>query len=206
MVDIIRVHPQNPEARLIKQIAQKINAGAVIAFPTDSGYSLGVNLENKAGLERLIKLRNLDKKHNFTLICSDIQQISNFSILHDHAFHCLKNHTPGAYTFILDAAKNLPRFAQCKRKTIGVRIVDHPFVKAILAETTTPLLSCSLILDGIDPESYTIAPTDFEFLLKGMVDLIIDCGEVDNSYTSVVDLSGFKQQIVRQGKGDLSSF
>ncbi len=188
------VHPQNPQERFIHQAVKVLQKGGVIVYPTDSGYALGCALDNKEGVDRIRQIRQLDKNHNFTLICKDLSELSQYAQIDTVIFRLLKAHTPGAYTFIMNATKEVPkRLQHPKRKTIGLRIPDNKITRALLDVLNAPILSVSLILP--DQER-----------LEKQVDLIIDGGHCDVEPSTVVDLTQFPPVIIRLGKGDPSVF
>jgi tRNA threonylcarbamoyl adenosine modification protein (Sua5/YciO/YrdC/YwlC family) len=205
MSQIFKIHPENPQTRLIRQTVQILEQGGVIAYPTDSGYALGCPIGDKSALQRIIAIRDLDEKHNFTLICRDLSDIGTIASFDTPVFRLLKAHTPGPYTFILQARKEIPkRLLHPKLRTIGVRIPDHPVVRALLHEWNRPLLSTTLILPGeSDPLN---EPIHIHQVLGKQVDLIIDAGPCGTVPTTVVDLTDEKPRILRKGRGDVTPF
>jgi len=201
MAKLIKIHQQNPQQRLVKQVVDRLNSGAVIAYPTDSGYALGTALGNKNGLERIRKIRHLSKRHDFTLMMRDLSHISEYAKLDNNAFRLLKKILPGAYTFILEGARDVPkRLLHEKKKTIGLRISNHGVVQALLTQLDEPLMSVSLIIDGY--EFYDI--NDVRDAVESQVDVIIDDGYCPPEPTTVIDLSGGGIEIIRFGAGDTS--
>jgi len=187
MAKLIKIHQQNPQQRLVKQVVDRLNSGAVIAYPTDSGYALGTALGNKNGLDRIRKIRHLSKRHDFTLMMRDLSHISEYAKLDNNAFRLLKKILPGAYTFILEGARDVPkRLLHEKKKTIGLRISNHGVVQALLTQLDEPLMSVSLIIDGY--EFYDI--DDVRDAVESQVDVIIDDGYCPPEPTTVIDLSG----------------
>jgi len=204
MSQFFQVHPDNPQKRLIDQAVQMLRDGAVIVYPTDSGYALGCQIENKQALDRIRAIRRLDDRHNFSLVCRDLSEISTYAKVDNSVYRLLKAVTPGAYTFILDATREVPRRLQSRRKTIGIRVPDNTIVQALLAELGEPLMSTTLILPGEShPES---DPYEIRQSLEHAVDLIIDGGYGSFEPTTVVDLSGEAPEVVRRGLGDPSPF
>jgi tRNA threonylcarbamoyl adenosine modification protein (Sua5/YciO/YrdC/YwlC family) len=206
MARIIDIHPDNPQQRAVDQAAAVIQDGGLIAYPTDSGYALGAQLGNKEALNRIKTIRRLDDKHHFTLVCKDFAQLGQFVHVDNAIFRAVKSATPGPYTFILPATKEVPRrLLHPKKKTVGVRIPDHKVVSALLAAIGEPLLSTTLILPGsTEPmtTSWEIADA-----LDGQVDAVIESGEdVLAGSTTVVDFSDGFAEIVRVGAGDPSPF
>lgn len=205
MSQFFHIHPDNPQARLIKQAAERLRKGEVAVVPTDSAYALVCALENKTGVERIRQIRRLDDKHNFTLLCRDLSEISTFARITNVEFRLLKTHTPGPYTFILNASREVPRrLMHPKRRTIGIRVPQDNVLSALLAELNEPLMSSSLILPG-DTLPMT-DPWDIESTLGHAVDLIVDGGFRGLEPTTVVDLTDDTPVIVRPGAGDPSIF
>ncbi|OQW90461.1 MAG: threonylcarbamoyl-AMP synthase [Beggiatoa sp. IS2] len=200
MSQFIAIHPQNPQPRLISQSVAIIREGGVIVYPTDSSYALGCHLGNKTAMERIRRIRQTDKNHNFTLVCRDLSEIGIYAKVENSAFRFMKNLTPGPYTFILKATHEVPRRLQNpKRKTIGVRVPNHPIVQAILELLGEPIMSSTLILP--DKEIPETDPEDIYELLEAHVDLVIDGGNCGFEPTTVIDLMGDTPQISREGKG-----
>ena len=201
MAKLFEIHPQNPQQRLVKQVVDELHKGAVIAYPTDSGYALGTAIGNKSGLERIRRIRNLSKRHDFTLMMRDLAHIGEYARLDNNAFRLLKKILPGAYTFILEGTRDVPkRLLHEKKKTIGLRISHHGVVQALLDELNEPMMSVSLIIEGY--EFYDI--DDVRDAIESRVDVIIDDGYCPPEPTTVIDLSGDGVEIIRQGAGDTS--
>jgi tRNA threonylcarbamoyl adenosine modification protein (Sua5/YciO/YrdC/YwlC family) len=201
MAKLIAIHPQNPQQRLVTQVVEVLKADGVIAYPTDSGYALGTMLGNKNGLEKIRQIRSLSKRHDFTLMMRDLSHIGEYAKLNNNAFRLLKKILPGAYTFILQGSRDVPkRLLHEKKKTIGVRVSSHGVVQALLEELDEPLMSVSLILKGF--EFYDI--NDVQDAVDNQVDLIIDDGYCPPEPTTVIDLSGEVVVIIRHGAGDTS--
>jgi len=205
MSQLFHIHPDNPQPRLVSQAVDYLNKGGVIVYPTDSGYALGCRLEEKNALERICRIRQLDGNHNFTLMCRDLSEISNYSQVDNSAFRLLKNNTPGSYTFILKATKIVPRrLMNDKRKTIGLRVPSNPIALALLEALNEPMMSTSLILPGND---FTESdPEEIQHSIGKLVDLIIDGGTLGQQPTTVVDLTSDAPAIVREGSGDIRPF
>ena len=202
-MQFLEIHPHNPQLRLISQVVAAVRHGAVIAYPTDSSYALGCCLGNKAAMDRICKIRKLDKDHNFTLVCRDLSEISTYAKLNNIEFRLLKTLTPGPYTFILSATKEVPRRLQNpKRKSIGLRVPDHPITSALLEALGEPLMSVTLILP--DEELPLTDPGEIRNSLGKQVDLIIDGGHCGFEPTTVINLQDGSPVVVRQGKGDTS--
>lgn len=202
MSQYIELHPTHPDKRRIKLIIEHLEKGAVIAYPTDSGYALGCAMGLKAPLERIKRIRNLDDKHNFTLICRDLSEISTYAKIENTTFRLLKRCTPGGYTFILPASHEVPKLLQSRRKTIGIRIPDHNVPLALTAALAKPLMSTTLILpDKSEPLCY---PEDVNEHIGHQVDIIIDAGYCGFEPTSVIDCTSEQPAVVRRGSGDVS--
>jgi len=205
MSQFFYVHPDNPQGRLMKQAADIIKQGGVIVYPTDSGYALGCHLGDKKALERICRIRDIDKEHNFTLVCQDLSQISEYTRVDNSAFRLLKANTPGAYTFIFKGSKEVPkRLLNPKKKTIGIRVPDNTIAQALLTELAEPIMSTSLIMPGQDMAEYD--PEQIRDLLEHQVDLIINGGHLGEHPTTVVDFSNDSIEIIRVGEGDPSPF
>ncbi|MEW5944079.1 MAG: L-threonylcarbamoyladenylate synthase [Pseudomonadota bacterium] len=205
MTQYFTVHPDNPQLRLIRQAAEIVRAGGVIVYPTDSCYAFGCQLGDKAAMERIRAIRRLDERHHFTLVCRDLSEISKYARVDDLQFRLLKANTPGSYTFILQATKEVPRRLQHpKRATIGLRVPDHPIVAALLDELGEPLLSCTLILPG--DELPLNDPEEIRERLDRQVDLILDGGFCGVEPTTVIDLTADAPLLIRQGKGSVTPF
>ncbi|KUO09646.1 L-threonylcarbamoyladenylate synthase [Streptomyces sp. DSM 15324] len=199
------VHPDNPQPRTIAQIAQAIREDALIAYPTDSCYALGCRLGSKDGIDRIRSIRKLDDRHHFTLVCRDFAQLGQFVRLDNDVFRAIKASTPGSYTFILPATREVPRMLQhAKKKTVGVRIPDHVVTQALLAELGEPLLSSTLLLPGED-EPMTQG-WEIKDQLDHVVDGVVDSGDCGTEPTTVIDFSEGETVIVRHGAGDTSRF
>jgi tRNA threonylcarbamoyl adenosine modification protein (Sua5/YciO/YrdC/YwlC family) len=199
----LEVHPVNPQKRLLALAAQRLREGAVIAWPTDSCYALGCHLDDRDAAERLRRIRDFDRHHQFTLVCRDLSEIATYARVDNQQFRLLKSLTPGPYTFILQATKELPkRIAHEKRKTVGIRVPDHPVAHALLETLGEPLISCTLQFPGEDgPVS---DPQELRQRLAREVDLVLDAGNCGTEPTTVLDLSEGAVQLVRQGRGDVS--
>jgi tRNA threonylcarbamoyl adenosine modification protein (Sua5/YciO/YrdC/YwlC family) len=203
MAQYFHIHPQNPQRRLIKQAAEILRGGGLVAYPTDSSYALGCHLDDKRAVDRIRKIRRLDRHHNFTLVASDLKQVSQFAKLNNEQYRLLKALTPGPYTFILNAKRSVPnRLVHPKRRSIGIRIPDTPLVQALLAELGEPIMSSSLILPNSDIAMGD--PDEIREKLEHDVDLVIDAGLTGNQASTVIDWHGSELKIVRYGAGDVS--
>ncbi len=205
MAQYFRIHPTHPQPRLVHRACEIIRGGGVIAYPTDSSYALGCAIGDKQAMERIRRIRELDQDHNFTLVCRDLSAIAQYARIDNTTFRLIKSCTPGRYTFILAATREVPRRLQHpKRRTIGIRVPDSPLVSALLAELGEPLMSSTLILSGNtmpenDPETIRAA-------LEHDLELVIDAGAVDNLPTTVVDLSEGVPTVLREGGGSVAVF
>lgn len=205
MSQFFQIHPENPQPRLIKQAVEIVRGGGVIVYPTDSSYALGCHIGDKNAVERIRRLRQLDDKHNFTLVCRDLSQLGLFAKVDTGAFRLLKMHTPGPYTFILSATREVPRMLlHPKRRTIGLRVPSHPIAQALLEELGEPLMSVSLILPGQSEAMED--PYEMRQALEHHVDLIIDGGYGGVAVSTVVNLSEGEPQVIRVGCGDPAPF
>jgi tRNA threonylcarbamoyl adenosine modification protein (Sua5/YciO/YrdC/YwlC family) len=205
MAQFFTLHPDHPQLRLIKQAAQIMRDGGLVAFPTDSAYALGGHTGDNALLTRIRRIRDVDDRHHFTLLCRDLSDIANFAKVDNSQYRLLKATTPGPYTFILEGTKELPRrLLHPKRKTIGLRIPDHPVVSALLAELGEPILSSTLLLP--DEEFPLTDPEEIRDRLEKEVDLVIEAGPCRGEATTVIDLTSGTPVLVREGRGNLSPF
>jgi tRNA threonylcarbamoyl adenosine modification protein (Sua5/YciO/YrdC/YwlC family) len=205
MSQFFTIHPTNPQPRLIKQAADLVRNGAVIAYPTDSCYALGCHLGDKEAVARIRQIRGVDDKHHMTMVCRDLSELARYARVDNVQFRLLKNNTPGSYTFILEATKEVPkRLQHPKRSTIGMRIPDHPVALALLEELGEPLLSSTLILPT---EEFAMNDAEqIRDLLQHQIDLVVDGGAVGLDPTTVIDLTKDTPVVVRLGKGDVSPF
>ncbi len=205
MATYLDVHPVDPQPRAIRAAVAALNDGGLIAYPTDSGYALGARLGNQHAKDRIREIRRLDDRHHYTLVCRDFAQLGQFVIIDNAVFRAIKAATPGPYTFILPATKEVPRrLLHPRKKTVGVRIPDHAVVRALLAELGEPLLSSTLILPGENEpmiDGWTVKDT-----LDHQVDVVLDSGECGTEPTTVVDFSQGYAEVARVGAGDPSRF
>lgn len=205
MSQFFSIHPENPQARLIHQAVEIIRGGGVIIYPTDSAYAIGCHIGDKKALDRIRLIRQLDKHHNFTLVCRDLSELAVYAKVENQVYRTLKAHTPGSYTFILEATSEVPRrLMHPKRKTIGLRVPANPIALALLEELGEPLMSVTLIMPG---DEYPLTdPYDIRDMLEHRVDLVIDGGYCGLEATTVVDLTGESPQVIRQGVGKSEDF
>lgn len=205
MAQFFSIHQDNPQPRLIKQAAELVRKGGVIVYPTDSGYALGCHLGDKDAVTRIRKIREVDDKHHMTLVCRDLSEISHYARVDNVQFRLLKSNTPGSYTFILEATKEVPRRLQHpKRNTVGLRIPNHSVALALLQELGEPLISTSLILPGEEMAMHDAE--EIRAMLDQQVDLVIDGGTVGLEPTTVIDLTGSSPALLRRGRGDITPF
>lgn len=200
MAQYFSVHPQNPQVRLIRRAVEIIQGGGLVVYPTDSSYALGCQLDNKEGLERIRRIRMLEDEHHFTLICRDLSQVSAFAKFGNEAYRLIRQLTPGPFTFILRATREVPRRLQHpKGKTIGIRLPDNPVTQMLLAELGEPLFNSTLIPPN--EEEPLSDPLDIRDLLEKSVDLILDGGIVAYAPTTIIDFTEDEPAILRQGRG-----
>lgn len=205
MSQFFTIHPDNPNPRLIRQAAEVLRGGGIVVYPTDSCYALGCHLDDKEAVTRIRQIRKLDEHHNMTLMCRDLSEVSRYARMDNTKFRLLKDNTPGSYTFILEATKEVPkRLQHPKRSTIGIRIPDHPVALALLEELGEPISSSTLILP--EEEGPLNDAEHIRDVLEKRVDLVIDGGAVGMDFTTVIDLTGDVPVLVRRGKGDVAPF
>tara|TARA_R110000868_G_scaffold410505_1_gene698732 strand:+ start:17112 stop:17726 length:615 start_codon:yes stop_codon:yes gene_type:complete len=200
MASLLEIHPQNPQMRLIEKAVEQIRKGAVVIYPTDSSYAIGCHMGDKAAQDRIRQIRRLSDKHDFTLMCHDLSQASEYATFDKSTFRMLKAHTPGPFTFLLQAGRAVPkRLVNPKRKTIGIRLAENPIVDALLAELHEPMMSVTMQLPDAD---WPIAEVDdIPDFLEKQVDIIIDGGHCGTEPTTVVDLQSGEPVVIRQGRG-----
>ena len=205
MNDFLTIHPENPQSRFLNQAADIVRRGGIIAYPTDSGYALGCHIGDKNALERIRAIRKLDAKHNFTLVCRDLSELAVYAKVDNVAYRILRSHTPGPYTFVLQASSEVPRrLKHPKRKTIGIRVPDNLIAQGLLAALDEPLMSVTLIMPG---ESLPLLdPYEIRDLLGHQLERVIDGGFCGMDPTSVVDLSTETVEVLREGAGCVAEF
>ena len=204
MARLVDIHPTDPQQRLIAEVVAAIRAGGLIAYPTDSSYAFGCHIGDKRAMDRIRRIRKTDKHHNFTLVCSDLSEISLYARVENWAYRLIKSLTPGPYTFILPATREVPkRLQHPKRRTIGLRVPDHAIVRAMLVALGEPIMSSTLLLPG-DDIPLTDAQ-DIQEKIGSQIDLIIDGGPTGIEPSTVLDLSGGSVEVLRQGLGDAGS-
>jgi len=200
MAQFFEIHPETPQRRLILRVVDIIREGGIVAYPTDSSYALACHIGDKAAMDKIRRIRQLDDKHNFTLLCKDLAQVSNFTKIGNEAYRLIKALTPGPFTFILEATREVPRRLQHpKKKTIGIRITEHPIAMLLAQELEEPLLTSSLILPGAT-DALT-DPYDIKDALDHELDAIIDAGNIASEQTTVIEITASGAAIIRQGKG-----
>lgn len=203
MARIVEIHPDDPQPRIIAEVVASIRRGGLIAYPTDSSYALGCHIGDKRAMDKIRQIRRTDKNHNFTLVCSDLSEISTYARIDNWAYRLIKALTPGPYTFILTATREVPkRLQHAKRRTIGLRVPDHRVVRAMLMSHGEPIMSSTLSLPGDD-----LPLTDVEEIERRIghqIDIIVNAGTTGIEPTSVLDLTGDSPEVLRIGRGDLS--
>lgn len=205
MSQFFQIHPENPQGRLINQAADIVNKGGVIVYPTDSAYALGCHIGDKDAIERIRRIRDLEDKHNFTLVCRDLSELATYAKVDNTLYRLLKHQTPGPYTFILSGTREVPRkLLHPKRRTIGIRVPDNKIALALLEALDSPMMSVTMQLP--DDEYPLIDPYEIREILEHQLDLVIDGGYCGMEVTTVVDLSGENPVITREGKGDIEPF
>ena len=205
MSQFFQIHPENPQARLVRQAVDIIRDGGLVVYPTDSAYAIGCHIGDKNALDRIRRLRKLDDRHNFTLVCRDLSEIATYARVDNTVYRQLKHCTPGPYTFILQATSEVPRrLKHPKRKSIGLRVPDNRVAAALLEDLGEPLMSVTLIMPGDDYP--LIDPYEIREVLEHDVDLVIDGGYCGMEATTVVDLVEERPLILRAGKGDVAPF
>jgi len=202
---LIQVHPTDPQPHRVRKIVDRIREGAIIAYPTDSSYALGCRIGDRNAIKQITRIRRTDRKHNYTLVCADLSEISVYARVDNWAYRLIKSLTPGPYTFVLPATRQLPKIlAHPKRRTIGIRVPDHPLVKAMLEELGEPIMSSTLSLPGDDLP--LTDPVEIEERIGHEIDVIVEAGSTGIEPTSVLDLSGGTVEVLRAGRGDVSQF
>ena len=205
MSQFFQIHTETPQPRLIKQAVEMIQKGGVLVYPTDCAYAIGCHLGDKKAVDRIRQLRMLDEKHDLTLICEDLSQIATYARVDNEAYRILKSHTPGAYTFILKATKEVPKMLMHpKKKTIGIRVPDNAIIQAILHELGEPMLTSSLVMPG--DELPMTDPYDIRQTLEHSLDLIIDGGYCGMGETSLISLLDGEIEVLREGLGSVDDF
>jgi tRNA threonylcarbamoyl adenosine modification protein (Sua5/YciO/YrdC/YwlC family) len=204
MARLVEIHPKNPQQRLVAEVVATIRNGGLVAYPTDSSFAFGCHIGNKRAIDRIRRIRQTDKHHNFTLVCKDLSEISLFAKVENWAYRLIKSLTPGPYTFVLQASREVPkRLQHPKRRTIGIRVPDHAIVQAMLESLGEPIMSSTLSLPGDDVP--LTDPQDVDARIGNDIDLIVDGGPTGIEPTTVIDLSAGNIEILRKGLGDISS-
>lgn len=201
MAQYFSVHPDNPQPRLIRETVRILRAGGIMAYPTDSSYALGCMIGNKEGMERIRAIRQVDDRHHFTLVCRDLSEIARYASVDNRQYRMLKAATPGGFTFILEATREVPRrLLHPKRNTIGLRVPDHAVVSALLTELDEPILSMTLTLP--DDEQPLNDPVEIRDRIEKRLDVILDAGPCSFEPSTVIDLTGEAPEVIRRGRGD----
>lgn len=204
MARIVKIHPDNPQPRRVAEVVAVIRQGGLIAYPTDSSYAFGCHIGDKRAMERIRRIRRTDKRHNFTLVCNDLSEISLYARVDNWAYRLVRSMTPGAYTFILQATREVPkRLQNPKRRTIGLRVPDHPVVSLMLQTLGEPIMSSTLLLPGDDLP--ITDPLEIEERIGSDIEMIVDAGPTGIEPTSVIDLSNGTVEVLRVGRGDVSA-
>ena len=204
MARLVEIHPTHPQPRRIAEVVAVIRQGGLIAYPTDSSFAFGCHIGDKKAMDRIQRIRKTDKHHNFTLVCSDLSEISLYARVENWAYRLIKSLTPGPYTFILPATREVPkRLQNPKRRTIGLRVPDHPIVNSMLQSLGEPIMSSTLLLPGDDLPLTDVV--EIEERIGDRIDLIVDGGATGVEPTTVVDLSSGNIEVLREGRGDISS-
>jgi tRNA threonylcarbamoyl adenosine modification protein (Sua5/YciO/YrdC/YwlC family) len=202
---IIEMHPEDPQLRRVAMVVRAIQSGGLIAYPTDSCYAFGCQIGDKKAIDRIRRIRKTDKHHNFTLVCADLSEISIYARVDNWAYRMIRSLTPGPYTFILPATREVPKMLQNpKRRTIGLRVPEHPLVQAMLESLKEPIMSSTLMLPGDDMP--LTDPLEIQDRIGNQIEVIVDCGPTGFEPTSVLDLSGGSVEVLRVGRGDVSQF
>ena len=205
MAQYFSIHSENPQKRLVEQVASCLRQGGVVVYPTDACYALGCSLDNKRGMDKIRRIRKLQEQHEFTLLCRDLSDLGSYAQVPNPSYRLLKQATPGPFTFVLEASKLVPkRLVQPKRRTIGLRVPDHQIIKAILEVFGSPIVSTTLTLPG-DPYPLN-DPTDIRLSLEHEVDIIVDGGYGGLDPTTVIDLTDQVPEVIRRGLGDPALF
>ncbi|MDK1025377.1 MAG: L-threonylcarbamoyladenylate synthase [Gammaproteobacteria bacterium] len=205
MSQYFRIHPKNPQLRLIRQTADIIRSGGVIVYPTDSSYALGCQIGDKNALTKIRQIRRLPQNHNFTLVCRDLSELATYAKVDNSAYRLLRSNTPGAYTFLLPATREVPRrLVHPRKKTIGIRVPDNLICQALLEELAEPIMSSTLMLPG---DKYPLSdPDEIREMLQHQVDLIVDGGYGGLEITTMISLETDSPQVIREGLGDIAPF
>lgn len=205
MAKLIEIHPEDPQPRRVAEVVEIIRAGGLVAYPTDSSYAFGCHIGDSRAINRIHRIRRTDKTHNFTLVCRDLSEISLYARVDNWAYRLIRSMTPGPYTFILPATREVPkRLQHQRRRTIGLRVPDHPFVRAALAELDEPIMSSTLLLP--EDEHPVTDPLEIERRIGHQIEAIVECGPVGLEPTSVIDMTDGYAKVLRQGRGDVSAF
>ncbi len=201
---LYKINPENPQLRLIEQVVKQMKSGAIICYPTDTGYGIGCDLFDQRAIKRIIQLKKRPKKKPFSFMCSDLTHISQYAHVSNSAYRLLKRNLPGPYTFVLPGSKLVPRIMATKQKTVGIRVPAHPICKLLIQTVGNPIINTSVLLD--DEENSLSEPFEIEQYLTNRVDIIIDGGRIFPDPSSIIDLTGDFPEVLREGKGDVTPF
>lgn len=199
---IIEINPDTPEPRKIRRAVDALEAGEIIAYPTDTAYGLGCDLMNKKALGRLYQMKGMPKTRPLTFLCRDLADVSRFAVMHDHVFRTLRAYLPGPYTFVVEATREVPKVVQTPRRTVGIRVSKHPVAQALLSELGRPILTTTACRPGEEP---FVVPRDIDDEFHGLA-LVLDGGPTGTVVSSIVDLTGSEPQVLREGAGDVQAF
>jgi len=201
---LFKINPENPQLRLIEQVVKQMKSGAIICYPTDTGYGIGCDLFDQRAIKRIIQLKKRPKQKPFSFMCSDLTHISQYAHVSNSAYRLLKRNLPGPYTFVLPGSKLVPRIMATKQKTVGIRVPAHPICKLLIQTVGNPIINTSVLLD--DEENSLSEPFEIEQYLTNRVDIIIDGGRIFPDPSSIIDLTGDFPEVLREGKGDVTPF
>ncbi len=201
---LYKINPENPQLRLIEQVVKQMKSGAIICYPTDTGYGIGCDLFDQRAIKRIIQLKKRPKQKPFSFMCSDLTHISQYAHVSNSAYRLLKRNLPGPYTFVLPGSKLVPRIMATKQKTVGIRVPAHPICKLLIQTVGNPIINTSVLLD--DEENSLSEPFEIEQYLTNRVDIIIDGGRIFPDPSSIIDLTGDFPEVLREGKGDVTPF
>ncbi len=201
---LFKINPENPQLRLIEQVVKQMKSGAIICYPTDTGYGIGCDLFDQRAIKRIIQLKKRPKKKPFSFMCSDLTHISQYAHVSNSAYRLLKRNLPGPYTFVLPGSKLVPKIMATRQKTVGIRVPAHPICKLLIQTVGNPIINTSVLLD--DEENSLSEPFEIEQYLTNRVDIIIDGGRIFPDPSSIIDLTGDFPEVLREGKGDVTPF
>ena len=201
---LFTINPENPQLRLVNQVIKQMKSGAIICYPTDTGYGIGCNLFDQKAIKRIIQLKKRPKQKPFSFMCSNLTHISEYAHVSNSAYRLLKRNLPGPYTFVLPGSKLVPKIMVTRQKTVGIRVPTHPICKLLIETLGNPIINTSVLLD--EEENSLSEPFEIERYLSNRVDVIIDGGRIFPDPSSIIDLTGDFPEILREGKGDVTPF